>query len=141
MADGSHRANNGQVLEQFQATDPGNYHFNLRLIETTVVAIHEVAISLFEDKTKAHDEKEIRRVTLWRKDPIIVNKYDVPPGEPLPPPPPKPTLFYHRRYWYWENYPAGLGDMAAYWAEVCAPMWFPFLSIASSERLFFQSYK
>lgn len=119
IVDGSLRANHGQVLEQFQATQPGSHHFNLRLIETTVVVIHEIAISLFEDKTKSHDEDELRCVTLWRKDPIIVNRYDVPPGESLPPPSPEPTLFYHSQYLNHESYPAGLGDMAAYWAEVC----------------------
>ncbi|KAG8164489.1 hypothetical protein KVR01_006407 [Diaporthe batatas] len=105
------------VLEQFQATDPGSHNFNLRLVETTVVAIHEIAIELFEDRNKSHNEEELRRVTLWRMDPIIVNRYDVPPGEALPPPSPQPTLFFHSRYLDYENYPAGLGDMAAYWAE------------------------
>lgn len=138
---GSRRANHDQVLEHFQATDPRSHHFNLRLVETAAVAIHEIAISLFEDKPKSHDEDEIRRVTLWQKAPIIVNRHDVPAGEPLPPPSPEPTLFYHYRYLDHESYPAGLGDMAAYWAEVCIHIWLPFLSIALSERLFFQYHR
>ncbi|POS80607.1 hypothetical protein DHEL01_v200989 [Diaporthe helianthi] len=106
-----------EVLEQFQATDPGSHHFNLRLVETTAVAIHEIAIWLFEAKPKSHDEDELRRVTLWQKTPTVVQAQDVPAGEPLPPPPPKPTLFYHYQYFYHESYPARLGDMAGYWAE------------------------
>lgn len=125
------------MLEQFQAADLGSHHFNLRLVEITVVAIHEIAILLFEDRTKSHNEDELRRVTLWRMDPIVVNRYDVPPGESLPPPSPEPTLFFHSQYLDHESYPAGLGDMAAYWAEVCINIWLPFLSIASSERPFF----
>lgn len=107
---------NVQVLEQLQATKPNSHQFNLRLIETTAVAIHEISVSLFEDKTKSHDEDEIRRFTLWQTPPTVLN--DDGRQEVLPHPPPKPTLFYHCRYLNLENYPAGLADAAGYWAEV-----------------------
>lgn len=105
------------VLEHFQATDPNSHQFNLRLIEITAVAIHEISLSLFEDKTKSHDDDEIRRVTLWQTPPIVLDDDDR--QEVLPHPPAKPTLFYHYRYINFEGYPAGLADAAGYWAEVC----------------------
>lgn len=107
---------NVQVLEQFQATDPDSDQFNLRLIEITAVAIHEIYVSLFEDKNKSHDEDEIHRVTMWQTPPTVINSDGR--QEVLPHPPPKPILFYHYRYLNHENYPAGLADAAGYWAEV-----------------------
>ena len=108
---------NVQVLEQFQATEPNSHLFNLRLIEITAVAIHEIAVLLFDDKNKSHDEDEIRRFTSWQTPPTIID--DEGRQEVLPHPPPKPTLFYHCLYLNFENYPGGLADVAGYWAEVC----------------------
>lgn len=105
-----------QVLEQFQATEADSDQFNLRLIEITAVAIHEISVSLFEDKNKSHDEDEIHRVKMWQTPPTVINSDGR--QEVLPHPPPKPILFYHYRYLNHENYPAGLADAAGYWAEV-----------------------
>lgn len=107
---------NVQVLEQFQATEPDSDQFNLRLIEITAVAIHEISVSLFQEKPKPHDENEIHRVTTWQTPPTVINSDGR--QEVLPHPPPKPILFYHYRYLNHENYPAGLADAAGYWAEV-----------------------
>lgn len=114
-----------QVLEQFQQTKHDSHQFNLRLIETTAVAIHEISVSVFENKEKSHEEDEISRVALWQTPPTVLN-YDG-RQEVLHHPPPKPTLFNHYRYNNHENYPAGLADIAGYWAEVCVQVWFSFL--------------
>lgn len=114
-----------QVLEQFQQTEHDSHQFNLRLIETTAVAIHEISVSLFRNKAKSHDEDEISRVALWQT-PFTVLHSD---GrlEVLHHPPPRPTLFNHYRYNNHENYPEGLAETSGYWAEVCVHVWSSFL--------------
>lgn len=121
---------NVQVLEQFQATDPDSDQFNLRLIEITAVAIHEISVTLFGDKNKYHDEDEIHRVTMWQTPPTVINSDGR--QEVLPHPPPKLILFYHYRYLNHENYPAGLADAAGYWAEVRIHIGFHFSFVQAS---------
>lgn len=116
------------MLEQFQATDPSSDQFNLRLIETTAVAIHEIAVLASEYKPKSHDEDEIRSVTLWKTPPIVIGGSDY--HEILPHLPPHPTLFFHYQYLNHENFPAGLADAAGYWAEVSNPTCLPFVNCA-----------
>ena len=34
-------------------------------------------------------------------------------------PPEPPTVFYHRAYLDWNQYPSGIADIVGYWAEWC----------------------
>lgn len=126
LQNGTHALIDFQVLEQFQQTEHDSQQFNLRLIETTAVAIHEIAVIIHEHKNKSHGEDEIRSVTLWQTPPLVLDGPDY--HEVVPYLPPHPTLFFHYQYLNHENFPAGLADAAGYWAEVCTHPWLPFLN-------------
>ena len=80
----------------------------MRLIELVAVAIHQVAVQLYELGTSLHKDDSIVSWKPPRDHPIfwIYN----PDGAP-------PTLFQHRQYRYYDQYPDGIADGVGYWAE------------------------
>ena len=80
----------------------------MRLIELVAVIIHQIAVQLFNTERSLHKDdsiasweppKELRHFWLLNPD-----------GAP-------PTLFQHRQYRYYDQYPDGIADGVGYWAE------------------------
>lgn len=90
----------------------------MRLVEMTASAIHQIAVTIFE--LEDMHQGDIASVTSWEKPrrPIY---WEDPQGRTkevkLAYFPPAASLFVSGRYQYYEQYPSGIADMAAYWAE------------------------
>ncbi|KAF7552557.1 hypothetical protein G7046_g7384 [Stylonectria norvegica] len=97
-----------RLLHEYQAARPGSRSFNTRLIEITAVAIHQIAVRLFQMDTSLHKDDG---VTSWTapKDDDFWWRFN-PDGPP-------PTLFSHNFYRDHDQYPDGVGDTIGYWAE------------------------
>ncbi len=79
----------------------------MRLVELVALAVHQIAVILFELDTSAH-----------KNDPV----YPLPPKSNasywmVNPNGPPPTPFYHRWYKDHRQYPRGVADMVGFWAE------------------------
>ncbi|KAG6032946.1 hypothetical protein E4U41_007061 [Claviceps citrina] len=101
-------------IKSFQDCPPDSRAFDLRLLELLAEAVHSIAVSLFELKEKSH-VGDIQSVTSFREAPYrfqvmgkwidVHNKLE-----------PHHTLFT-TQYNCLEQYPNGVADVAAYWAE------------------------
>lgn len=103
---------NSSLLEAFQSAKEASRNFNLRLLELTAVALHQIAVHLFQLKANLHDRAttqglDVDSVVTWKPEPeeFLVNV------EPFP------TLFAHSHFTAHEQYPNGVADMVGYWAE------------------------
>lgn len=88
----------------------------MRLLELLAEAIHLIAVFLFELKKKFH-KGDIESVVSYRQPDQAVEYI---PGEWMTlynEEQPYPTLFTFSHYNCPEQYPHGLADVAAYWAE------------------------
>ncbi|KAG6367437.1 hypothetical protein INS49_001626 [Diaporthe citri] len=106
-----------KLLLAFQASSPGSRAFRTPLIEIAAVAVHQVAVLLYQNNpdlssptstTRAvhawappRDDESRRSATWWRFRP------EGPPA----------TLFCHDWYCDHAQYPNGVADVAGYWAE------------------------
>ncbi|CAJ2511803.1 Uu.00g074280.m01.CDS01 [Anthostomella pinea] len=94
---------------------PGSREFNLRLVEMVVVSVHQIGVLLFQEGDKMH-QGDIDSVMSWVREPEKDDGYlgihFVPKHFPA-----HPTLFVHYEYLDFDQYPAGLADVAGYWAE------------------------
>lgn len=106
-----------KLLLAFQASSPGSRVFRTRLIEIAAVAVHQIAVLLYQNNpdlssptstTRAvhawappRDDESRRSATWWRFHP------EGPPA----------TLFCHGWYCDYAQYPDGVADVAGYWAE------------------------
>lgn len=84
--------------------------FNLRLIELTACALHQIGVLLFQ-VDKLHDPTttqglDIDDVTSWERPPDQWARTK-----------PWPTLFMHLHFGAHEQYPNGIADIVGYWAE------------------------
>ncbi|KAI1759777.1 hypothetical protein GGR53DRAFT_470995 [Hypoxylon sp. FL1150] len=97
-----------QLLYAYQAASPGSRAFRMRLIELMAVAVHQIAVVLFQLDESLHKDDGI---TTWAppKEDKVFWKFS--PNGPLP------TLFKHEWYTDYEQYPDGVADMVGYWAE------------------------
>ncbi|RSL69030.1 hypothetical protein CEP54_002613 [Fusarium duplospermum] len=95
-----------KAIEGYQLAEPGSKAFNVRLVELVAVALHQIAVCLFQLDFRMHQE-DIDGVTNWR----------MPPEEGLVDVPPRPTLFSHHAYLDADIYPEGVADIVGYWAE------------------------
>lgn len=84
----------------------------MRLLELTAVALHQIAVHLFQLNANLHNPAttqgfDINSVVTWQPEPdeFLVNVE------------PWPTLFAHRYFTAHEQYPNGVADMVGYWAE------------------------
>ncbi|KFY33973.1 hypothetical protein V494_07154 [Pseudogymnoascus sp. VKM F-4513 (FW-928)] len=98
----------GKLLHTYQAASPGSRAFQTRLIELIAVAIHQIAVQMFKINSGLHEGDGIaswklpkENTMFWRRNP------DGPP----------PTLFQHRLYRDYDQYPEGVADGVGYWAE------------------------
>ncbi|KAM6523988.1 hypothetical protein FSOLCH5_004595 [Fusarium solani] len=97
-----------RLLFAYQAAAPGSRAFNIRLIELMAVAVHQIAVMLFNLGTSLHKDDGI---TEWAPPKSNRLYWDHNPDGPLP------TLFKHPWYVDYDQYPNGAADMAGYWAE------------------------
>lgn len=107
-----------RLLNTFQAASPGSRAFNIRLIEIVAVAIHQMAVLLYNNNPDLAQESQVssavHEVHVWE-----------PPKDPgsfwktwwqFHPHGPPPTLFHHAWYTNHDHYPDGAADLAGYWA-------------------------
>ncbi|KAH7322475.1 hypothetical protein B0I35DRAFT_350840 [Stachybotrys elegans] len=97
-----------QLLFAYRAASPGSRAFNTRLIELAAVAIHKLAVKLFQRDDSLHKEDGIADWAPPRTDELY---WRWNPDGPLP------TLFVHEWYRDCEQYPDGIADVVGYWAE------------------------
>lgn len=80
----------------------------MALIEMVAIAVHQIAVILFQLDTSLHKDDGI---TNWQAPKSDEFYWELWPNGPLP------TLFQHPWYIDYEQYPNGAADMAGYWAE------------------------
>ncbi|GAW20479.1 hypothetical protein ANO14919_099850 [Xylariales sp. No.14919] len=109
------------LLRSFQGGTLWSRRFQLRLLELVAVALHQLAVCLFQkDYLPLHDRfgapcqssdgaSDVQAVTSWTPPPL--KSSSAPAKAPLP------TLFAHPAFIAHEQYPDGVGDMVGYWAE------------------------
>ncbi|KAI5916985.1 hypothetical protein F4810DRAFT_698415 [Camillea tinctor] len=97
-----------KLLHEYRISAPGSRRFQMRLVELVAVTIHQIAVQLYNLDTSLHKDDGIAS---WEpsKDHPIFWFYN-PDGAP-------PTLFQHRQYRYYDQYPEGIADGVGYWAE------------------------
>ncbi|KAK6840767.1 hypothetical protein PG995_015977 [Apiospora arundinis] len=102
-----------EVLQSYQDSIPASPSFKIRLLELVAVALHQVAVHLFQKGDRIHDQHHspegdgsISSVTSWEPSPKPYFRYEV-----------RPTLFAHPAFVTHEQYPNGIADMVGYWAE------------------------
>ncbi|KAK4033627.1 hypothetical protein C8A01DRAFT_19463, partial [Parachaetomium inaequale] len=100
------------LLRAYQSARPGNRSFRRRLIELVAVAVHKVAVFLFNQGHRLHDREikdpayTIDAVTSWQPS---LNR----PGFNRT----RPCLFMHFCYDAVGQYPGGVANAVGYWAE------------------------
>nr|RBQ99044.1 hypothetical protein FVER53263_03367 [Fusarium verticillioides] len=99
------------TIEKYQHAEVGSRAFKTRLVELVAVALHEIAVLLFQLDFQLHKggKADIDYVTNWR---IPASEL-----EGLVDVPPRPTLFSHHAYLDADIYPNGVTDIVGYWAE------------------------
>ncbi|RFU28610.1 hypothetical protein B7463_g7714, partial [Scytalidium lignicola] len=96
------------LLRAFQNASLGSSQFNLRLIEITAVACHEIAAHLFQSGDSFH--KRNLHENWLAKESLGDGQKRFGSALPL-------VAFQHRSYRFPEQYPNGVSDMVGYWAE------------------------
>ncbi|POR38611.1 Uncharacterized protein TPAR_01182 [Tolypocladium paradoxum] len=103
---------NPHVLQAFQNEPVASRRFLLRLIELVAVALHQIAVHLFELDQSLHKGEYDEWWTSWRdrhRDGQDVNPFY---AVAFP-----PVAFCHGFYRAFDQYPRGRADMVGYWAE------------------------
>ncbi|KAK3934669.1 hypothetical protein QBC46DRAFT_358846 [Diplogelasinospora grovesii] len=97
-----------KLLHEYKISAPGSRAFQIRLIELAAVSIHQVAVQLYKLDASLHKDDGIASWEPPKEHPLfwILN----PDGAP-------PTLFQHRQYRDYDQYPDGVADGVGYWAE------------------------
>ena len=95
-----------KLISDFRSASPGSQAFNTRLVELTAVAIHDIAVQVFNLGLGAHADDGM---ATWvpPEDDIYWDFYDGP----------WPTLFRHHWYADYDQYPSGVADGVGFWAE------------------------
>lgn len=83
----------------------------MRLLELAVIALHKIAVELFQSPHHVHKPEttgdlDITAVTFWERPPDGWGRVV-----------PYPTLFTNPAFQAYEQYPNGVADMVGYWAE------------------------
>ncbi|KAK4173891.1 hypothetical protein QBC36DRAFT_50336 [Triangularia setosa] len=105
-----------KVMQAYQDSGIGSREFKMRLVELTAVAVHNVAVLLYQKQPKLHSQEEIDATVSWTMPPRWIADDGLKPRweEDIEP---HPTLFYHVNYLDHDRYTHGLADVAGYWAE------------------------
>ncbi|KAF4416195.1 Hydroxycinnamoyl-Coenzyme A shikimate quinate hydroxycinnamoyltransferase [Fusarium acutatum] len=99
-----------EKLNAYQKAKPSSRSFQLRLIEMTACALHQIGVQLSQLE-KFHDP-----ATTAGHDIESTIKWERPPDD-LCRIPPKPTMFIATQFTAHDRYPNGVDDMVGYWAE------------------------
>ncbi|KAF5541873.1 hypothetical protein FMEXI_7797 [Fusarium mexicanum] len=99
-----------EKLNAYQKVKPFSRSFQLRLIEMTACALHQIGVRLSQLE-KVHDPAttaghDIESTVKWERPPDDLCRY-----------PPKPTMFIATQFTAHDRYPNGVDDMVGYWAE------------------------
>lgn len=105
-----------QLIHSFIKTIPGERLFNYRLIELVSRAAHAIAAQIFTLDEKFHPQSEIDSTTAAQREPLTLTSNQGETAQVKQAPPPK-TLFFHTNYQDYHQYPNGIADIAAFWAE------------------------
>ncbi|KAK7934571.1 hypothetical protein PG985_000066 [Apiospora marii] len=97
-----------ELLLEFQEAAPGSRAFNIRLIEMVAVALHQIAVVIYQRDESIHKDDGVHD---WKPPESDERYWRKHPDGPLP------TLFQHSWYVDYDQYPNGAADMAGYWAE------------------------
>lgn len=97
-----------QLLHEYKNSAPGSRAFKMRLIELAAVSIHQIAVQLYQLDTSLHKDDGVGSWEAPKENTIFW--FRNPNGAP-------PTLFQHRQYRYYDQYPDGIADGVGYWAE------------------------
>ncbi|KAG5915006.1 hypothetical protein E4U42_000187 [Claviceps africana] len=103
-------------IRAFESCPPDTREFDLRLLELIAEAVHAMAVILFNLEEKSHTG-DIQSVLDYRAPPKTIeieSGFTVTCQSKLPL---YPTMFTFPCYNWPEQYPNGLADVAAYWAE------------------------
>ncbi|KAL3600791.1 hypothetical protein FPOAC2_05040 [Fusarium poae] len=97
------------LLKSFQDANKGSEEYNIRLVELTVVACHQIAVYFFNLDDGAHNHQLYQDWAQQRRmEQILTSEVrDIIP----------PSAFFHTSYTYFDQYPQGLADVAGDWAE------------------------
>lgn len=97
-----------QLLHGYHAASPGSAAFKTRLIEMIAVAIHQIAVYLYRLDLNLGGHQDY---FTWEapKDDIVF--YRLHPDGKLP------SLFFHKYYRDYDQYPDEVADLVGYWAE------------------------
>ncbi|KAH6618317.1 hypothetical protein B0J18DRAFT_371511 [Chaetomium sp. MPI-SDFR-AT-0129] len=99
---------NSQLILAYRPCSPDSRGFQTRLVELVAVAVHQIAVLLFELDSSLHKDDG---VTDWAPPKSDECYWRHQPNGPLP------TLFHHPWYKDYQQYPQGISDMVGYWAE------------------------
>ncbi|KAH6649497.1 hypothetical protein F5144DRAFT_588200 [Chaetomium tenue] len=99
---------NSKLVHEYRGCAPGSRGFKSRLVEMVAVAVHQIAVILFELDTSLHKNDGVTEWAPPKSDSFYWSQH--PNG-------PAPTLFHHEWYKDHEQYPRGVADMVGYWAE------------------------
>ncbi|KAI1422801.1 hypothetical protein F5Y12DRAFT_799294 [Xylaria sp. FL1777] len=94
------------LIDGYKNASPGSTPFETRLVEMIVVAVHQIAVQLFKSETSLHEKdgmgdwKPDEDSSFWDCEKAMF-----------------PTLFRHEQYCDYDQYPNGMADGVAYWAE------------------------
>ncbi|KAK8112194.1 uncharacterized protein PG998_008651 [Apiospora kogelbergensis] len=91
-----------------KAAAPGSRAFNIHLIELMAVALHQIAVVIYQRDESIHKNDGVHD---WAPPKSDEKYWRLHPNGPLP------TLFQHSWYLDYDQYPNGAADMAGYWAE------------------------
>lgn len=97
-----------QLFHKYQAASPGSRAFKTCLIEMVAVAIHQIAVYLYELDLDLGGHKDLVTWVAPANDTVF---YQFCPSGKLP------SLFIHKQYRDLEQYPNGAANIVGYWAE------------------------
>ncbi|CAM1503617.1 Fc.00g012080.m01.CDS01 [Cosmosporella sp. VM-42] len=108
--DGSNLSFYPKLIHEYQTAAVGSRAFRTRLVEMVAVAVHQIAVQLFQLKISknSHSEDEL---SCWKAPKEDRRWWALFPSGTAP------TLFRHSWYCDYDQYPDRVADGVAYWAE------------------------
>ncbi|KAK4675964.1 hypothetical protein QC764_507860 [Podospora pseudoanserina] len=104
------------IMQAYQISEIGSGEFKMRLVELTAVAVHNLAVLVYQGHPKFHSQEEIDKTVSctvpprWIEDDGLKLHWEKVIE-------PHPTLFYRIDYLDHDRYTHGLADVVGYWAE------------------------
>ncbi|KAG8350465.1 hypothetical protein FVEN_g11422 [Fusarium venenatum] len=99
----------GHLSKSFQDANMGSKEYNIRLVELTLVACHQIVAYFFNLDDRAHNHQLYQN---WAQQRRMEQTLTLEVRDIIP-----PSAFLHTSYTYFHQYPQGLADVVGYWAE------------------------